>query len=73
MNNNHKDNNTKRNNDGPRQSGAALYTNDKSKDDAPPVNKQEKCLYCSGKHATVSCKTVTDIEARRQILRKKTR
>ena len=75
VNNNNKDNNnTKRNNnDGSRQSGSALYTNDKTKDDAPPVNKQEKCLYCSGKHATVSCKTVTDIEARRQILRKKAR
>ena len=65
-------NNNNKTNGRDKFTGASLYTKDSSKDDAV-VPKQETCLYCTGKHATVSCKVVTEVDARRQILKKKFR
>ena len=68
--NTNNNNNNKKSNEGTKYSASALYTKDAGRDDT--VTKVS-CLYCTGKHATASCKVVTEIDARRQILRKKAR
>ena len=35
-----------------------------------PEGKKPNCTYCQGKHATVDCQTVTNVNSRKQILRR---
>ena len=36
-----------------------------------PEGKKPKCTYFQGKHATVDCQTVTNVNSRKQILRRR--
>ena len=64
---------SKKSNKGDHSKGAASTLMTKSEDAAGNSSNGPNCLFCNGKHSTYKCKVVTDVEAKRQHLRKKAR